>query len=325
MKRIAAALAAVLGLALAQTYTLRFNHVLGPNHPYHAGFQAWAERVAQRTGGDLRILVFHSSQLGIEEDIIEQLRQGIPLGQNTDGARLGNYVKELGVFNGPYFVESYEEVEKLASLPVVQGWVERLAKQYGIRVVCFNWVQGYRHFMTNKPVRRPEDLRGLRIRTPPAPVWQESVRALGATPVALPFGEIYSALQQRAIDGAELVYANIPDMSLWEVLRYVNETKHFLLINFQVVGEAWYQRLPAPTSRPCGTPPWRPSTWRSWTGRKWSTLTRCRGKGSSFSPARSGAASPPSPPPWARPFSLSCRRRGGPWPLPRGSNAPPTP
>ena len=245
MKRIAAALAAVLGLALAQTYTLRFNHVLGPNHPHHAGFQAWAERVAQRTGGDLRILVFHSSQLGIEEDIIEQLRQGIPLGQNTDGARLGNYVKELGVFSGPYFVEDYASVERLASLPVVQGWVERLARQYGIRVLCFNWVQGYRHFMTNKPVRRPEDLRGLRIRTPPAPVWQESVRALGATPVALPFGEIYSALQQRAIDGAELVYANIPDMSLWEVLRYVNETKHFLLINFQVVGEAWYQRLPA--------------------------------------------------------------------------------
>lgn len=156
----------------------------------------------------------------MEEDIIEQLRQGIPVGQNTDGARLGNYVKELGVFNGPYFVESYAAVERLAALPVVQGWVERLAQQYGIRV------------------------RGLRIRAPPAPVWQESVRALGATPVALPFGEIYSALQQRAIDGAELVYANIPDMSLWEVLRYVNETKHFLLINFQVVGEAWFRRLP---------------------------------------------------------------------------------
>jgi TRAP-type C4-dicarboxylate transport system substrate-binding protein len=228
----------------APTYTLRFNHVLGPNHPYHAGFQAWAERVAQRTNGDLQILVFHSAQLGVEEDILEQLRQGVPVGQNTDGARLGNYVRELGVFNGPYFVDSYAAVERLASLPVVQGWVERLAQQHGIRVVCFNWVQGYRHFMTNRPVRRPEDLRGLRIRTPPAPVWQESVRALGATPVALPFGEIYSALQQRAIDGVELVYANIPDMSLWEVLRYVNETKHFLLINFQVVGEAWYRRLP---------------------------------------------------------------------------------
>ncbi|RIH82073.1 Sialic acid-binding periplasmic protein SiaP [Meiothermus luteus] len=239
---------AVLSLGLvwgAPTYTLRYNHVLGPNHPYHAALQQWAQRVSERTNGDLQILVFHSAQLGVEEDIIEQLRQGVPVGQNTDGARLGNYVREFGVFNGPYFVDSYQTVERLVRLPVVQTWTDRLANQYGIRILCFNWVQGYRHFMTNKPIRTPQDLQGLRIRTPPAPVWQESVRALGATPVALPFGEIYSALQQRAIDGAELVYANIPDMSLWEVVRYVNETKHFLLINFQVVGEAWFRRLPA--------------------------------------------------------------------------------
>ncbi|MBO1437648.1 C4-dicarboxylate TRAP transporter substrate-binding protein [Meiothermus sp. CFH 77666] len=238
---------AFLSLALvwgAPTYTLRYNHVLGPGHPYHAALQQWAQRVSERTNGDLQILVFHSAQLGVEEDIIEQLRQGVPVGQNTDGARLGNYVREFGVFNGPYFVDNYQTVERLLRLPVVQTWVDRLANQYGIRVLCFNWVQGYRHFMTNRPVRSPQDLQGLRIRTPPAPVWQESVRALGATPVALPFGEIYSALQQRAIDGAELVYANIPDMSLWEVVRYVNETKHFLLINFQVVGEAWFRRLP---------------------------------------------------------------------------------
>ncbi len=246
MKRFWLSLVAVLfGLAWgAPTYLLRFNHVLGPNHPYHAGFQRWAERVAERTRGDLQIQVFHSAQLGVEEDIIEQLRRGVPVGQNTDGARLGNYVRELGVFNGPYFVEDYPTVERLNRLPVVRVWTERLANQYGIRVVCSNWVQGFRHFMTNRPVRQPQDLQGLRIRTPPAPVWQESVRALGATPVALAFGEIYSALQQRAIDGVELVYANIPDMSLWEVLRYVNETRHFLLINFIVVGESWYRRLP---------------------------------------------------------------------------------
>jgi TRAP-type C4-dicarboxylate transport system substrate-binding protein len=140
------------GAWAAPTYTLRFNHVLGPNHPYHAGFQAWAERVAQRTGGDLQILVFHSAQLGVEEDILEQLRQWVPVGQNTDGARLGNYVRELGVFNGPYFVDSYAAVERLAALPVVQGWVERLAQQYGIRVLCFNWVQGIKLFFSyHKP------------------------------------------------------------------------------------------------------------------------------------------------------------------------------
>ncbi len=235
-----------LSLAWASpTYTLRYNHVLGPNHPYHAGFQRWAQRVSERTNGDLQILVFHSAQLGVEEDIIEQLRRGVPVGQNTDAARMGNYVRDIAVLNGPYFLENPLLVERLTKLPVVQQWTDRLAREYGIRVVCFNWVQGFRHFMTNRPIRRPEDLRGLRIRTPPAPIWQESVRALGATPTALAFGEIYSALQQRAIDGAELVYDNIRDASLWEVVRYVNETRHFLLVNFQVVGEAWFRRLPA--------------------------------------------------------------------------------
>ena len=238
--------ALVVSAALARpTYVLRFNHVLGPNHPYHAGLQKWAERVNQRTNGDLQILVFHSSQLGVEEDIIEQIRQGVPVGQNTDSARLGNYVAGIAVMNGPYFVESIEDVRKLNQLPLVKEWIDRLAREYGIRVLSFNWVQGFRHFMTNKPIRRPEDLRGLRIRTPPAPIWQESVRALGAVPVAINFGDIYPALQQRAVDGAELVYDNIIDGSLYEVLRYVNETKHFLLINFEVVSERWFRSLPA--------------------------------------------------------------------------------
>ncbi|MBS3933752.1 MAG: C4-dicarboxylate TRAP transporter substrate-binding protein [Truepera sp.] len=235
----------LLGLALASpTFVLRYNHVLGPTHPYHAGFELWAQRVYERTNGNLQILVFHSAALGVEEDIIEQLRKGVPIGQNTDGARMGMYVRELGVFNAPYFLADFEMVERAATLPAVQQWLDQLVSEFGIRVLCFNWVQGYRHFMTNVPVRHPNDLAGLLIRTPPAPVWVESVRALGATPVALPFGEIYSAIQLRAVDGAELVYANIPDKSLWEVIRYVNETRHFLLTNFQVVGEAWFVQLP---------------------------------------------------------------------------------
>jgi TRAP-type C4-dicarboxylate transport system substrate-binding protein len=196
--------------AQAQTVTLRFNHVLGPNEPYHAGFQEWAKRVEERTKGGLKIQVFHSAQLGVEEDIIEQMRQGASIGQNTDSARLGTYVKSMAVMNGPYFAETLDEVAKLAKAPSVMKWQEELAEKSGLKVVCFDWVQGYRHFFTNKPVKKPEELAGLRIRTPPAPIWQESVRALGAAPVAMPFGDMYPALQQQAIDGVELVYSNIP-------------------------------------------------------------------------------------------------------------------
>jgi TRAP-type transport system periplasmic protein len=225
-------------------YVLKFNHVLAPNEPYHEGFLKWAERVKERTNGNLEIQVFHSAQLGVEEDIIEQIRQGVNVGQNTDSARLGNYVPGIAVMNGPYFVDSIEDVVKLNELETVKEWKEELATEYGLQVLSFNWVQGFRHFMTNKPIRNPEDLKGLRIRTPPAPIWSESVRALGAVPTAINFPEIYTAVQQRAAEGAELVYANIFGASLFEVLDYVSETKHFLLINFEVVSADWFNNLP---------------------------------------------------------------------------------
>jgi TRAP-type C4-dicarboxylate transport system substrate-binding protein len=242
----AAAALALAGIAQAQEYTLRFNHVLGPGEPYHQGFLNWAERVNKRTNGGLKIEVFHSAQLGVEEDIIEQIRQGANIGQNTDSARLGNYVPGIAIVNGPYFVDTKEEAFALTEKsPTMRGWLDELANNHGIKVVCFDWVQGQRHFFTKKPIRTPADLSGLRIRTPPAPIWQESIRALGAEPVAMNFGDIYPGLQQQAVDGAELVYPNITAAKLYEVLDHANETGHILLVNFEVVSSQWFNSLPA--------------------------------------------------------------------------------
>ncbi len=236
--------AAAPALAQAKTYTIKFNHVLGPKEPYHDGFLAWSKAVAERTNGGLKIDVFHSAQLGKEEDIIEQIRQGANVGQNTDSARMGNYVPGIAIMNGPYFAETLEDVAKLRKSKTVQGWEQELADKHGLKVVCFNWVQGYRHFFTNKPVKNPGDLAGQRIRTPPAPIWQESVRALGAAPVAMAFGEMYPGLQQKAIDGVELVYNNIPGGRFYEVLKYVSETRHIMLINFQVISSKFFNEMP---------------------------------------------------------------------------------
>jgi tripartite ATP-independent transporter DctP family solute receptor len=232
------------GAQAQQKYSLKFNHVLSPKEPYHQGFLEWAKAVEARTKGGLKIDVFHSAQLGKEEDILEQIRAGANIGQNTDSARMGNYVPGIAVMNGPYFAETLEEVAKLRKSPTVIKWQQELAEKHGFKVVSFNWVQGYRHFFTNKPIKTPDDLKGLRIRTPPAPIWQESIRALGATPVAMAFGEMYPALQQRAIDGVELVYNNIPGGKFYEVLKFASETRHIMLINFEVVSARWFNSLP---------------------------------------------------------------------------------
>jgi TRAP-type C4-dicarboxylate transport system substrate-binding protein len=226
-----------------KTYVLKHAHVLSASEPFHAGFLKWAEAVKERTNGGLTIEVFPGSQLGVEEDLLEQAKQGVNIGHNTDSARLGMYVEEIAVMNGPYFVETLEEVEKLKDSPTLKAYIDEVEK-FGLKVISYNWVQTLRHFFTNVEIDHPNDLKGLRIRTPGSPIWQESVRALGAEPVAMNFGDMYSGIQQGAVDGAELVYANIPGGKLYEVLKIANETGHILLINFQVVSADWFNSLP---------------------------------------------------------------------------------
>ncbi len=228
----------------AQKYVLKFNHVLAQSEPYHQGFLNWAQRVKERTNGGLEIQVFHSAQLGVEEDIIEQIKAGANIGQNTDSARLGMYVPDIACMNAPYFVETIDEVTRLQKSATIKRWLKELESKYGLKVLSFAWVQGLRHMMTNKPIRKPEDLKGLRIRTPGAPIWQESIRAIGASPVALNFGEVYIAMQQGAVDGADLVYRNITGAKLYEVAKYMSETKHILLINFEVISTKFFKSLP---------------------------------------------------------------------------------
>jgi tripartite ATP-independent transporter DctP family solute receptor len=225
-------------------YVLKFNHVLSPNDPYHPAFKKWADAVAQRTNGNLKIEVFPSAQLGVEEDILEQIRQGANVGQNTDSARLGNYVPDIAVMNAAYFVESLDEVKKLAELDTVKGWKAEIERTRGFKVLSFFWVQGFRQMLTNKPIHKPADLNGLRIRTPPAPIWQESIRALGAVPTALAYGEVYPGMQTKVIDGAELSFTAAYNMKFYEVAKYMSETQHILLVNFEVISSKWFNSLP---------------------------------------------------------------------------------
>ena len=240
-------LIAAIFLVSAQTekkYVLKFGHVLTTQDPYHEAFLKMAEAVSTRTNGNLKVDVYPSAQLGVEEDILEQIRQGANIGWNTDAARLGMYVPAIAVINAPYFVDSLEEVKKLNTIPSVAAWKAELERTQGIKILSFMWVQGFRQMITNKPIRKPSDLAGLRIRTPPAPIWQESIRAIGAVPVAMAYGEMYSALQTKAIDGLELSFTATASGKFQEVAKYACETKHILLVNFEVVSSKWFNSLP---------------------------------------------------------------------------------
>ncbi len=225
-------------------YVLKYNHVNTPTEPYHLAWVEWAKKVAERTNGEVQIEVFHSAQLGVEEDIIEQMRMGAPVGQTSDPARMGNYVKEFAMMNLPYFVDSLDEIEKLSQLDSVKKWQQQLEDEYGIHVLSFFYCQGFRQLYSNVPVTKPADAAGLRIRAAPAQAWQELVRSLGGTPVAIPYVEVYSAIQTKAVDGTENGYVPGYHGSMYEVCKYINETNHLLQINTCVTSAEWFRSLP---------------------------------------------------------------------------------
>jgi TRAP-type C4-dicarboxylate transport system substrate-binding protein len=225
-------------------YTLRFGHALTDQDIYNVYIQKWADAVFTATNGDLRIEVYPNSQLGSEEDVLEQIRQGSNTGWQTDFARLGSYVKELSVVNAPFFVNNLDEAFKLRESGTIKNLNKELADKFGIAHISFDWVQGDRHVFTNVIVKSPNEMRSLRIRTAPAPIWVESVKALGCAAVSLPYGEIYTGIQTKVVDGCELPYNAASNLKLAEVTKYVIETGHIFQLNAMVVSQAWLDKLP---------------------------------------------------------------------------------
>ncbi len=230
--------------AADKVYTLKMSTQLNETAPNVVGFKEWARRVGERTDGKLLIEVYPSAQLGYDEDVIEQAIQGANVAVLTDGGRMSNYVKDIGIIGMPYFTDSYDYVLKVTQTETFKEWERELAEENNIRVLSFNWYDGPRHFLTNKPIKEPADLNGLRIRTPGAPVWSESIKAMGAIPVSMAWTEVYQAVQQKAIDGAEGQHTASYPARLYEVVKYVDKTSHFHLITAIIVGEKWFKELP---------------------------------------------------------------------------------
>ena len=245
---VAAGLFAGGGRDRADRYTLMMSTQLADTSPMVEGFRDWADAVSRRTNGNLTIEIYTSAALGSDEDVIEQALQGVNVAVLTDGGRMANYVREIGIIGMVYIADSYEELTRITETPTFQSFDAQLVRE-GIRILSYNWYDGPRNFYTNRVINTPADLNGLRIRTPGAPVWARSVASLGATPIAMPWPDSYNAMQTRAIDGLEAQSTATYPLRIHEVARNMAKTEHFQLANFIMVGERWFSTLPAEYQR----------------------------------------------------------------------------
>ena len=240
---VIAASLVTLNPALAADYTLSINTALTTTDPLYKGLESFRDAVAERSKGALGVKLFPNSQLGADEDVLEQARAGAPVAVVVDGGRLAVFQKEFGVLGAPYLASGYEDIRKVVTSPLFEEWVKKLHDTSGHQVLSFNWWQGERHLWTTKPVTGPADLSGLRMRTPGAPVWVGTVAAMGATPTPMPFSEVYSALEQKVIDAVEAQLPAGYGAKLFEVTKYVTKTGHINLITGIVTSAPWFDSL----------------------------------------------------------------------------------
>ncbi|WP_026068445.1 C4-dicarboxylate TRAP transporter substrate-binding protein [Halomonas smyrnensis] len=244
-KKAAILAAAVLNSApVLAAYELNLSTAQSSQDPMVKAMENAAERIEERSDGDVTLNIFSSSQLGADNDMIEQIRNGANIAVLTDAGRLAEFQPELGILAAPYLVESHEDYARITSSEPYLEWVEMLADNTGMRLMNYNWFQGTRQMFTQKPIEGPEDLDGVRIRTINSPGWIKTIEGMGATPVPLPWSEIYSAIQLGTIDGAEAQLTGAHGLRLQEVTSDVTLTNHIHLMTGLLVSERWYQELP---------------------------------------------------------------------------------
>jgi tripartite ATP-independent transporter DctP family solute receptor len=244
--RLVHALGALALLALAcapaaRERVLRLGHGLDSSHPVHRAMHEMARLVAERSGSALRIEIYPSEQLGSERECLELLQIGSLAMTKVSAAVMENFAPGYRVLGLPYLFR--DEAHRFAVLdgPVGRGLLLE-SERYRLRGLAF-YDAGSRSFYTReRPIRRPEDLRGLKIRTQESPSAVQMVRLLGAAATPIAWGELYSALQQGVVDGAE---NNAPSFYLaghYEVARYYTLDEHTAVPDVLLIGSrAWSQ------------------------------------------------------------------------------------
>ena len=230
--------------AVAQDYQLGLSTSQPMSDPLAQAMVSAKEAIEERTDGAVDVTIYPSSQLGEDNDVLEQIRNGAPFAVLVDAGRLAPFKKELGILSAPYLVDDYTQYAAITNSPVYQDWVDDLADSSGLRLLNYNWFQGTRQMFTQDKVESPEDLGGVRVRTIDAPIWVASVKAMGATAVPMAWADVYSGLQMEAIDGAEAQLTGAEGINLQEVTNNVAFTNHIQLFTGLAVSERWWQSLP---------------------------------------------------------------------------------
>ena len=237
------AIMSMAGTALAAEYVLKVAYENHPDSVLDREVQYWAKLVDERSKGKVKLERYPSSQLGTKQEIFEQALLGANVCIIADTGFLGEYVPDFTIMSGPYFAD-WDKLFKLQKTEWFKDLEKKLAEK-GLVGIAYNWMYGSRSLVANKPVNTPEDMKGLKIRVPGAKIQIEAFKAMGATPTPMPLGEVYPALTQKVIDGAENPLNVLYEQKLYEPTKNLSLIEYLNMATGWIAGKAYLDSLPA--------------------------------------------------------------------------------
>ena len=233
----------LVGAASAQEErTIRWGHLNNTDHPVSLGVQKFAEILLAKSGGKLKIREFAASQLGNELQQQSALRGGTQEMFSASTTSLATVVPEFGLLDFPFIVSTTDQADALVQGAYGKAMMDTLP-QRGLIALGY-WGLGFRNVTNSKhPIAKLEDFAGLKLRVIPNPVYLESFSAFKANPIPMAFGELYSALETRTVDGQENPYTVILSNKFYEVQKYVSATNHAFTQNILLVSKKFWDRL----------------------------------------------------------------------------------
>lgn len=222
---------------------LKLGHALDPSHPVHVGMEHMAQRLDELSAGTVELQIFPSGQLGSEPETIEQLQQGALAMVKTSTAAMEGFVPEMAVFGLPYLFRDEDHYWTVLNGPVGR---ELLAagESNNVHGLCY-YDSGSRSFYTIKgPVLSPADLSGLKIRTLPSRMAMDAMSTMGGAPTPIPWGELYTALQQGMVDGAENNPPSFFSSRHYEIAKHFSIDEHTRIPDMLICSKKVWDALP---------------------------------------------------------------------------------
>lgn len=232
---------------VTKEFSFRIGHVAATGSLIETDSQDFIKRVSGATGGKAKGQSFPNSQLGKQQELVEQVQLGA-LEMVISSSEFVSVVPEFGVWDLPFAFKDRAEVKRAVEGPLGDE-LRAIAAKKNLVILGF-WENGFRQVTNSKrPIRTPDDLKGLKIRTPPNAERVKMFKLWGANAAPLDFSELFSALQTGVFDGQENPMAQITSAKLYEVQKYLSFTGHVYTPTYLVASKAWYEALEPPAQK----------------------------------------------------------------------------